>query len=454
MIERGLNTFVEVGTALLTIRDKRLYRDGFETFATFEEYCEKRWGLKKSHAYEIMEASKVVTNLKSSAIAELPTNEAQARPLTALKEPEQQQKVWNAAVEDTFRKICDTMPLLVIRASTPRPNPRRSNVGSTAKVRQKYSKTLRCTRPVPTRARRIAYESVAGTVIIGWNIYGYEMRCRMSDLEVLKKNLEDFEKRYPKFNKCVPGLQQAFWVAFKIPSLGPQDRQDANLLIYFLAKLCMDRFQDITLMCSQNRGDGCASLVRTMFEGLVNAKYIQKHPEKSIEFKRYVAFYLQKMWGLKEELQGIPPDPEGIRKLEELKKHFPGTDWSDRRLKSDWTTRDLTARARSVGLGEYLILAYYRQNEYTHPSMLHVSALSKIEDGKMVPFSRGKETNRLRVKEALAISHKLAVDLLELLHDTFDHKELEPWIIKCEEERLATWTGKTPKECDEGETHD
>ena len=36
VIERGLKTFVEVGAALLGIRDGRLYR---ETHATFEDYC-------------------------------------------------------------------------------------------------------------------------------------------------------------------------------------------------------------------------------------------------------------------------------------------------------------------------------------------------------------------------------------------------------------------------------
>ena len=39
IIERGLQTFYEVGTALLEIRDASLYR---QTHPTFEAYCRQR----------------------------------------------------------------------------------------------------------------------------------------------------------------------------------------------------------------------------------------------------------------------------------------------------------------------------------------------------------------------------------------------------------------------------
>ncbi len=40
VIERGLGTFVEVGTALLEIRTRRLYHtDEGGEFSAFEEYC-------------------------------------------------------------------------------------------------------------------------------------------------------------------------------------------------------------------------------------------------------------------------------------------------------------------------------------------------------------------------------------------------------------------------------
>lgn len=95
VIARGLQTFYEVGNALATIRDARLYR---ADYATFEAYCQDRWGLKQSRAYQFIDAAGVINNLRSSTIVELPQNEAQARPLTHLP-PDDQSRVWQLAVE-------------------------------------------------------------------------------------------------------------------------------------------------------------------------------------------------------------------------------------------------------------------------------------------------------------------------------------------------------------------
>lgn len=94
VIERGLNTFVEVGAALLEIRDSRLYKDNY---STFEDYCRERWGIEKRHAYRLMDAAGVVENV-SNWTQILPTNEAQVRPLTGLS-PETQAQVWQQVID-------------------------------------------------------------------------------------------------------------------------------------------------------------------------------------------------------------------------------------------------------------------------------------------------------------------------------------------------------------------
>ena len=93
VIESGLKSFVEVGKALIAIRDEELYSDD-----TFEAYCKRRWGFAKSRAYQLMEASRVVENV--STIVEIqPQNEGQARVLSEIKDPDQQIEVWSRAVE-------------------------------------------------------------------------------------------------------------------------------------------------------------------------------------------------------------------------------------------------------------------------------------------------------------------------------------------------------------------
>lgn len=81
MIERGLKSFIEVGTALLSIRDNRLYR---ERFSTFESYCQDRWGFGRTIAYEYIGAAQLSTQV------DIPKMDfSQARELTRLAQPAQ-----------------------------------------------------------------------------------------------------------------------------------------------------------------------------------------------------------------------------------------------------------------------------------------------------------------------------------------------------------------------------
>jgi len=94
VIQRGLSTFLEVGEALLKIREGRLYR---EFYATFEEYCRKRWQMGRRYACRLTAAAAVAKNL--GPIGHIPTHETQLRPLTKLP-PEKQLAVWTEVIKN------------------------------------------------------------------------------------------------------------------------------------------------------------------------------------------------------------------------------------------------------------------------------------------------------------------------------------------------------------------
>lgn len=79
IIERGLKTFIEVGSALLEIRERRLYKPAF---SNFEEYCRERWGWSKTHANRQIAAAQVAQTLTPRGVT-LPS-EKHARPLAQL----------------------------------------------------------------------------------------------------------------------------------------------------------------------------------------------------------------------------------------------------------------------------------------------------------------------------------------------------------------------------------
>jgi phage N-6-adenine-methyltransferase len=96
VIEQGLETFRDVGTALLEIRDNRLYRE--TGYATFAQYCRERWGFSRQRGYQLMSAAQV-SNVLDTAGLEAPRNARQAAELARLNDPEEQVEVWRAVVE-------------------------------------------------------------------------------------------------------------------------------------------------------------------------------------------------------------------------------------------------------------------------------------------------------------------------------------------------------------------
>ncbi|MGK7897738.1 MAG: hypothetical protein AB4372_30005 [Xenococcus sp. (in: cyanobacteria)] len=68
--------FYQAGLALQKLRDKKLYRS---THKTFQEYCQDRFGFTKRSAYYLIDAVKIVDNLKKCEplVHILPTSERQ-----------------------------------------------------------------------------------------------------------------------------------------------------------------------------------------------------------------------------------------------------------------------------------------------------------------------------------------------------------------------------------------
>lgn len=88
----------------MELRDRRLYRS---THRTFEEYCRERFGHSRRQSYLLMDAAVVFDNLVEICDQidhKLPTAEGQVRPMTKL-EPQEQQQVWQQAVEEAGGKV-------------------------------------------------------------------------------------------------------------------------------------------------------------------------------------------------------------------------------------------------------------------------------------------------------------------------------------------------------------
>ncbi len=107
IVDAGLKSQLEVGSALREIRD---YKGGAlfkASYGSIEKYCRERWGIGQSQAYRMMGLAEVVETLKTefspngrNKPVPMPSNERQVRPLTKLKNADDQSRAWLAAVQE------------------------------------------------------------------------------------------------------------------------------------------------------------------------------------------------------------------------------------------------------------------------------------------------------------------------------------------------------------------
>jgi hypothetical protein len=95
-VKTGLRTFYEVGSALMEIREGRLYRAKYKTF---EEYCREKWDIVASRARQLIASAETYENIKSVTKV-TPLTERQTRPLVSLT-PGEQREVWGRVIEST-----------------------------------------------------------------------------------------------------------------------------------------------------------------------------------------------------------------------------------------------------------------------------------------------------------------------------------------------------------------
>jgi hypothetical protein len=99
IIEKNLTGFVQCGRALLEVRESRLWREGYASFA---DYCRERHAIARSTADQLCRSTAVYETLSATfADTDTPvpetTPEIVLRPLTQLASPELQAQTWRLA---------------------------------------------------------------------------------------------------------------------------------------------------------------------------------------------------------------------------------------------------------------------------------------------------------------------------------------------------------------------
>ena len=100
IIESGLSTFIEVGWALMRIRDGKRYKLLPEGYASFEDYTKRRWDITPQYGHRLMAAADMSAALETNVSTLKPAREAQLRELMPLQDdPDALQAAWSGAVD-------------------------------------------------------------------------------------------------------------------------------------------------------------------------------------------------------------------------------------------------------------------------------------------------------------------------------------------------------------------
>lgn len=84
VIAESMKSFIEVGDALATIKNNKLYR---ESHTTFEDYCQEKWGWTSGRARQLVTAANVAKEMKVDTAVSIP-NERAARELASVPAPQ------------------------------------------------------------------------------------------------------------------------------------------------------------------------------------------------------------------------------------------------------------------------------------------------------------------------------------------------------------------------------
>jgi len=124
ILEKGLGTFFAVGSALVKIRESRLYR---QTYRSFEMYCKERWNIGRSYASRVMAASERMQLLPGDDTLPKPENEFQMRPFLKLP-PKEFPEAWRQAIEKAQKgKVTTSIVQAVLKDLIPVCNGQRRN---------------------------------------------------------------------------------------------------------------------------------------------------------------------------------------------------------------------------------------------------------------------------------------------------------------------------------------
>ncbi len=250
------------------------------------------------------------------------------------------------------------------------------------------------------------------------------------------KEREKFIVEHERFFERIGSLVKALNIAaIKVNA----NLSNAEVVIDTLCKLCVENFNEILLLSANGFGNGAITLLRSMFEKLVTARYLELHPNEVDKFFDYHAVKLHKL-RQDNALKEFDPDGSILNQFKVVRKKG-----GRKRLQSSWTNNDLVKMAEEVGLGEFVKWAYHVPLEFAHPSVTAIVSFLEETDGQLT--IKENEPRPQLAEDALMLAQAFLLEILRLQVAHYKVKD-NPLFQQCIDDYAYIW-GKERRSSDE-----
>lgn len=256
-------------------------------------------------------------------------------------------------------------------------------------------------------------------------------------------NHDAFVLRHATFFETVTTLHEAEDAAFNRDLNEPSDLD--RIVFYFGIRTAQD-FAAITLLASQGLGLPATALLRGMYERVVIATYLRKHPNEASSFLSFDVVQSRRALNRLRESYEFTDDEQVayeavVKRFEEVKDQYqsPPCSTCGKRPMENWTKTDFVTMAKSLEpLGELLVPAYYVSLAQAHATAKSIDSLLRVE-GDEIGF---REDYTEECDCAFQLAHLLTIHALQLQVEYFGSDAVRAAVARALHDYQAVWRRK------------
>ena len=213
-----------------------------------------------------------------------------------------------------------------------------------------------------------------------------------------------------------------------------------GLTVFMLGRLCSTDFEEILLLASNGYGFAALQVLRSMFEKLVDATYLHKHPSEVDAFWNYHFVQLEKL-NYEDIADKTNPNWRTIA------DRFRSKGKKGTRTQARWAKDNLVKMAKDVGLGTNLKHAYYLPNLFIHNSVAEIMfSVEQDQNGKLTPVELNNPKARTMAHMAVVQAFLLLLKTLELQIEHYEWNDSKTLVQKCVDQFVSYLDTNKPAE--------